>query len=62
MPTLAILAPPVYPVVPHEGWLEEEERISLQRGLERRSPERGLHPSMYERAAWAAGSSLQQRV
>lgn len=24
VPTLAVLAPPVYPVVPHEGWLAEE--------------------------------------
>lgn len=24
VPTLAILAPPVYPMVPHEGWLAEE--------------------------------------
>lgn len=26
VPTLAILASPVYPVVPHERWLVEEER------------------------------------
>lgn len=26
VPTLAILASPVYPVVPHKGWLVEEER------------------------------------
>lgn len=24
VPTLAVLAPPVYPMVPHEGWLAEE--------------------------------------
>lgn len=28
--TLAILASPVYPVVPHKGWLVEEERESLE--------------------------------
>lgn len=49
VPTLAILASPVYPVVPHKCWLVEDEKCHWgERGVEGTSPEHGLPPSMYQ--------------
>lgn len=40
VPTLAILASPVDPVVSYEGWLEEDRKaMGMGEGLDRYSPE-----------------------
>lgn len=48
MPTLAILASPVYPVVSYEGWLGAGRKVmGTSEGVDRYSPEFSPQEALY---------------